>query len=113
MHSAVLGESYNTREQWWLAASLLNGCCICWWPACSIQSTTHGTCSNCNKVYCCTWLVSCCLPVCVHRQLKYETGDHVGMYARNSDKVVATAAQLLGLALDTTFKLHADGEEAK
>lgn len=47
------------------------------------------------------------------RQLKYETGDHVGMYARNSDVVVAEVANLLGLPLDTTFKLHVDGPGAR
>ncbi|WIA17179.1 hypothetical protein OEZ85_014062 [Tetradesmus obliquus] len=45
-------------------------------------------------------------------QLKYETGDHVGMYARNSEQVVARMACLLGLPLETSFRLHAEGEGA-
>jgi hypothetical protein len=35
------------------------------------------------------------------------------MYARNSEQVVARMAALLGLALDTSFKLHAEGEGAR
>jgi NADPH-ferrihemoprotein reductase len=50
---------------------------------------------------------------CVHveidisgaKGLSYVTGDHVGVYAQNSAKVVAEAAELLGLPLDTVFKL--------
>ncbi|KAF6251355.1 NADPH-cytochrome P450 reductase [Scenedesmus sp. NREL 46B-D3] len=45
-------------------------------------------------------------------QLKYETGDHLGMYARNSEQVVIEMAALLGLPLDTSFKLHTEGEGA-
>ncbi|KAF8065880.1 ATR2 [Scenedesmus sp. PABB004] len=52
------------------------------------------------------------LDISGNKQLKYETGDHVGMYARNGDAVVAQAAALLGLPLDTTFTLHTDGEGA-
>ncbi|KAI8468314.1 MAG: NADPH-cytochrome P450 reductase [Monoraphidium minutum] len=52
---------------------------------------------------------------CVHvevdisgaKGLAYETGDHVGVYARNGAPAVAAAAELLGLPLDTVFKLTA------
>lgn len=54
-----------------------------------------------------------CLTLFCCRQLKYETGDHVGIHARNSEKTVAQAAALLGLSLDTMFKLHADGKGAR
>jgi hypothetical protein len=32
------------------------------------------------------------------------------MYARNSEQVVARMAALLGLPLETSFKLHTEGE---
>lgn len=44
--------------------------------------------------------------------LKYETGDHVGVYARNSEDVVERVAALLRLPVDTMFTLYADGEGA-
>lgn len=37
----------------------------------------------------------------------------MGIHARNLDKVVSEAAALLGLSLDTTFKLHTEGEGAR
>eukprot|EP00878_Enallax_costatus_P012884 GHUV01013453.1.p1 GENE.GHUV01013453.1~~GHUV01013453.1.p1 ORF type:complete len:518 (+),score=136.11 GHUV01013453.1:949-2502(+) len=57
---------------------------------------------------------------CVHveidisnnRQLRYETGDHVGIHARNEDSVVSAVAAALGLPLETVFVLHTDGEGA-
>jgi hypothetical protein len=50
---------------------------------------------------------------CVHveidisgaKGLAYTTGDHVGVYAENGEAAVAEAAGLLGLPLDTVFKL--------
>eukprot|EP00878_Enallax_costatus_P015602 GHUV01016342.1.p1 GENE.GHUV01016342.1~~GHUV01016342.1.p1 ORF type:complete len:387 (+),score=77.38 GHUV01016342.1:189-1349(+) len=58
---------------------------------------------------------------CVHveidisnnRQLRYETGDHVGIHARNEDSVVSAVAAALGLPLETVFVLHTDGEGAR
>jgi hypothetical protein len=52
---------------------------------------------------------------CVHveidisgaKGLSYITGDHVGVLPRNSEVVIAEAAELLGLPLDTVFKLTA------
>jgi sulfite reductase alpha subunit-like flavoprotein len=64
----------------------------------------------------CPLRAGCCC-YCVrytgYSQLKYETGDHVGMYARNSEQVVARLAELLGLPQDTSFKLHTEGEGAR
>jgi sulfite reductase alpha subunit-like flavoprotein len=59
------------------------------------------------------WLTAAAVLLCAAlrcSQLKYETGDHVGMYARNSEQVVARMAALLGLPLETSFKLHTEGE---
>jgi hypothetical protein len=45
-------------------------------------------------------------------QLKYETGDHVGIFAQNSSKAVEQAAKLLGLPLDTAFTLKMPGSNS-
>jgi len=52
------------------------------------------------------------LDISGNTQLTYQTGDHVGLYARNSSEVVADAARCLGLPLETMFSLHTDGEGA-
>jgi NADPH-ferrihemoprotein reductase len=41
------------------------------------------------------------------KALRYETGDHVAVYAANSTAVVEVAALALGLPLDTVFTLKA------
>lgn len=50
---------------------------------------------------------------CVHVEIdvsqssiKYEHGDHVGVYSQNSDRAVELAAFVLGLPLDTVFSLQ-------
>jgi hypothetical protein len=52
---------------------------------------------------------------CVHLEfdlagtdVRYEAGDHVGVFAENSDAVVAEGGRLLGWDLDTVFSLVSD-----
>lgn len=58
-------------------------------------------------------LLCCCLLLLAFRQLRYETGDHVGIHALNADDVVSEVAAALGLPLQTVFIMHTAGDGAR